>query len=390
MMDSMALNRREFLRSAAVAPVAAKHLWSHPHEKAKRRLLFVGTRTDKTSKGIYAYRWDPEQGELTSLGLAVESQEPTFLTVHPNGEFLYAANELDEFEGAKSGAVSAFRIDREQARLHPINQIASEGTETCNVNVSHTGYAAFCANYASGSMSSFFLNPSGALSAPVSHFQYHGHGPNPERQAGPHAHRVTPSPDDRFLLVNDLGLDRIHIYRLDAANAKLTPNDPPHWEAFAGSGPRALHFHPNGHVAYVVFEMGSAVQALHWDKEKGTLHALQDPIHLTPPTYHEISTGCDMVLDHKARFAYVINRFYNRIITFSVDHDGKLTLLHRSSCGGEVPRHLALDPTGRWLLLANQKSDNIAVFEIHPETGVVSDKPAKSYPISIPQCLLFV
>jgi len=385
----MALNRREFLRSAALAPAAAKHLWFHTRKDSRQSLLFVGTRTDKTSKGIYAYRWDSKSGELTALGLAAESQQPTFLVLHPNQEFLYAANELDEFEGSKSGAVSAFRIDRSQARLHLINQMASEGTETCNVNVSSSGYAAFCANYASGSATSFFINPSGALSDPVSHFQYHGHGPNPDRQAGPHAHRVTPSPDDRFLLVNDLGLDRIHIYHLDAVSAKLTANNPPHWQAFPGSGPRALHFHPNGRVAYVVFEMGSAVQALHWDKEKGTLHALQDPIPLTPPDYHDLSTGCDIVLDHKARFAYVINRFYNRIITFRVDQHGKLTLVRRSSCGGEVPRHLALDPSGRWLLIANQQSDNIAVFEIHPETGMVSDEPAKNYPISIPQCLLF-
>jgi 6-phosphogluconolactonase len=379
----MAISGNESLLPAGAAQL-------RPRNEDARRLLLVGTRTDKTSQGIYAYQWDPEHGELTSLGLAVESVQPTFLALHPNGEFLYAGNELDEFKGARSGAVSAFRMDRDQARLHLINQIASEGTETCNVHVSHTRCAVFCANYGSGSATSFFIHSSGALSAPVSHFQYHGHGPNPDRQAGPHAHRVTPSPDDRFLLVNDLGLDRIHIYHLDAATAKLTPNSPPHWEAFPGSGPRALHFHPNGRVAYVVFEMGAAVQSLHWDKEKGTLHALQDPILLMPPGCHDKGTGCDMVLDHKVHFAYAISRFYNRIITFSVDDEGKLTLVRRSSCGGEVPRHLALDPTGRWLLIANQQSDNIAIFEIHPETGEVSDEPAKSYPISIPQCLLFV
>lgn len=388
MKDSMALNRREFLRSAAVAPVAAKHFWSRTGKEGSGQLLFVGTRTLKTSKGIYAYHWDSKTGELNSLGLAAETEQPTFIALHPSGEFLYAANELEEFHGEKSGAVSAFRIDREAGRLQLIDQIGAEGTGTCNVNVSHTGYAVFCANYLGGSATSFFVNPSGSISAPVSHFQYQGHGPNKDRQASPHAHRVTPSPDDRFLLVNDLGLDCIHIYHLDAASARLTPNKPTHWEAAPGSGPRALRFHPNGRVAYCVFEMGSAVQPLRWNKEKGTLDALQEPISLIPADYHGKSRGGDIVLDRKARFAYVINRDYNSLVTFSVDHEGKLTMLRRSACGGEVPRHLALDPTERWLLIANQNSDNISVFERDPETGVISDTP-KNYPISIPQCLLF-
>lgn len=388
MMDYMAFNRRGFLRGAVLAPAAAQMWWTHSAKEAERRILFVGTQTKASSKGIYSYKWNPATGELAEKKLAVETDNPTFITIDPEGEHIYAANELSSFEGSPTGAVSSFTIDKSTATLKPINQIAAEGTGTCHIRTSHTGRCLFCANYNGGSATSFFLNPTGSISDPVSHFQYQGHGPNLARQDGPHAHRVTPSPDDRFLLVNDLGLDCIHIYHLDPNTAKLTPNDPPKWEATPGSGPRALRFHPNGQVAYVVYELASAVQPMHWDKEKGTLHPIQQMQTLIPADYHGASRGCDIVLDRKARFAYVINRDYNCTDTFSVDHEGKLTFMERGSCGGKVPRHLALDPTEGWLLIANEDSSEIAVFKRDPETGKLDDKP-HTFDISIPQCLQF-
>ncbi|MGC2583201.1 MAG: beta-propeller fold lactonase family protein, partial [Acidobacteriaceae bacterium] len=206
-------------------------------------------------------------------------------------------------------------------------------------------------------------------------------------QEGPHAHRVTVSPDNRWLLVNDLGLDLIHIYHLDPANAHLTPNQPPAWHAAPGSGPRALVFHPNGHIAYCVCEMGSVVNVLHWDTQKGTLHELQT-ISLVPEDYHGETAGCDIAVTRDGRFAYAINRFYDSAETFSIAKDGKLTLLARSSCGGKTPRHLALDPTEGFLLVANQDSDNIAVFARDAKTGKLEES-GKSYPRVKPQCLVF-
>jgi 6-phosphogluconolactonase len=388
MMVGMALNRRGFLRNALVAPAAAQLWWSQAAKEAQRRLLFVGTRTDATSKGIYAYKWDPIKGNLTSLGLAAAAQDPTFLALHPDGEHVYAANELLQFESQASGAVTAFSIDRASSRLKRIDQIASEGAGTCHVALSHSGRSVFCANYNGGSATSFYANPTGAISDPVSHIQFKGHGPNQERQEGPHAHRVTPSPDDNFLLVNDLGGDCIHIFHLNDSSARLTPSDPPQFTAAPGSGPRALRFHPNGRIVYCVYELASKVQVLHWDKQKGTLHPIQE-LSLIPPNYHgPTSTGCDIVLDRKARFAYAINRGYDCVVTFAVDHDGQLRTLHSAPCGGKTPRHLALDPTEGWLLIANQTSDNLSIFKRNQETGALDDTP-RNYPISIPQCLLF-
>ncbi|HEX4008323.1 MAG TPA: lactonase family protein [Acidobacteriaceae bacterium] len=385
------LNRRQFLKGAAVAPAVASAWWSRSGQEAKRRLLFAGTQTvdGSGSKGIYAYRWDPATGELASAGLAAESDNPTFLVVDPDARFLYAANELDSFEGQNGGAVSSFAIDHAGAKLRPINQMRSLGTGTCNVNVDHLGRNLFCANYTGGSATSFYLNSDGQISDPVSHFQYTGHGPNADRQEAPHAHRVTPSPDDRFLLVNDLGLDSIHVYHLDDRNAKLTANDPPQWTAPAGSGPRALRFHPNGRFAYCVCEMASSVMLLDWSAEKGTLKTVQS-VNMVPDGYNgPTSTGDDIVIDRSGKFAHATNRGYDRLVSFAIDpRDGKLTVLENRPCGGKTPRHLALDPTERWLLIANQDSDTITVFSRDPKTGKVAAS-GKDYPLAKPQCLVW-
>jgi 6-phosphogluconolactonase len=305
----------------------------------------------------------------------------------PDRKTVIVANELEEFDGQKSGAVSSFSLDAATGTLTQISQVASKGEAPCHVATDHTGSSVFAANYNGGSAISFKLS-GGKLSDAVSFEQYTGHGPNPERQEGPHAHRVTVSPDNKYLLVNDLGLDLIHVYALDAATGKLTPADTPAWKAPAGVGPRALLFHPNGKFAYCITELTSQVIVLKWDAEAATLttgQILQLPLQPQPGPI----TGCDIVLDKTARFAYVANRGDDFIATLAVSADGsRLTFQRRSSCGGKIPRHLTLDPTERFLLVANQASDNIAVFPRDATSGQLSEI-GKTYPLSKPQCLVF-
>jgi 6-phosphogluconolactonase len=384
------VKRRDFLKSAALAPAAAQVWLGQAGQEAKRRLLFVGTQTvdGSTSKGIYAYRWDPASGDLQSAGLAAASENPTFLALDPGAKYLYAANEIGSFEAQASGAVSSFVVDHAALKLKPVNEMRSLGPGTCMVAVDQVGRNLFCANYTGGSATSFYLNFDGQISDPVSHFQYKGHGPNKDRQEGPHAHRVTTSPDDRFLLVNDLGLDCIHIYHLDNRTAKLTANNPSQWDAAPGSGPRALRFHPNGHFAYCVHELASQVEVLRWDAEKGTLESVQK-VSLIPSDYHGVARGSEIVIDRAGRFAYAANRDYDCLVSFSVDpKSGKLTMVARGSCGGNTPRHIALDPTERWLLVANQDSDNLSVFSRDTKTGQLGQTP-KNFPLTKPQCLVF-
>jgi 6-phosphogluconolactonase len=382
------ISRRGFIYGSAALSVATRPWLAQAKPHANSGLLLVGTQTGQTSKGIYAYTFDAANGELKQIGLAAEADNPTFLVLSPKGDLVFVANELDKYEGKNSGAVSSYSLDRKAAKLTKINEVASLGGGTCHVAVDHTGRSVFAANYGGGSAASFSVSDDGHLSPAVSFEQFTGHGPDHERQEAPHAHRVTVSPDNRFLLINDLGLDEIHIYHLDANTAKLTLSDPPAWKSAPGAGPRALLFHPNGKWAYCVTEMASTVDVLRWDSKHGTLETIQN-LSLKPDGFQGETAGCDIVLDRRGRFAYVADRFDDVIVTFAVSpKDGKLTLLNRTPCGGKVPRHLALDPTGSWLLVANQTSDNISLLARNPLSGELSAS-TKSFPLSKPQCLVF-
>jgi 6-phosphogluconolactonase len=381
------ISRRGFIFGSAALSVAWRPGFALAEGFGGGRLLLVGTQTAATSKGIYAYSFEAASGELKALGLAAEAENPTFLAMAPDGRTVIVANELDTYEGKSSGAVSSYALDRTRARLSKINEVASLGGGPCHVAFDHTGRSAFAANYGGGSAASFSVGADGRLSPAVSFLQYTGSGPDAQRQKGPHAHRVTVSPDNRFLLVNDLGLDVIHIYRLNSATAELTQNEPAVWRSNPGAGPRALQFHPNGRFAYCVTEMTSSVVVLRWDARSGVLETVQE-VGMRPPDFQGTTGGSDIVIDREARFAYAADRFDDIIATFSISPtDGRLTLLNRVSCGGKVPRHLTLDPSGRWLLVANQVSDNIAVLGRDVRTGQLS--AGKSFPLSKPQCLVF-
>jgi 6-phosphogluconolactonase len=374
--------------SAAAATLAASGSLASMGGAGKGELLLVGTETSGTSKGIYAYTFDEATGELKQIGLAAETPNPTFMALAPGGKRLFAASEVDHFGGKNGGGITGFNLDQRSGHLTEINGVSSGGTGTCHVAVDHTGRCAFAANYTGGSAASFRIGEDGRLSEAVSFFQYTGHGPIPDRQEMPHAHRVTVSPENRFLLVNDLGLDEIHIYKLDAKTAKLTPNEPASWKSAAGAGPRALRFHPNGKWAYCVTEMASAVDVLHWDGTRGAFEQVQE-IALLPEGYKGPTRGCDIVFDSKGKFAYVANRDNNFMASFTVsDADGKLTMLGRTSCGGKTPRHIALSPNDRWLLVANQDSANISVFARDAGTGKLADS-GKSFELDSPMCLVF-
>ena len=382
------ISRRGFVkRSAAVAALGSRP-WAALAKPSTEHKLFVGTQTGQTSKGVYSYTFDSSTGELHQTGLAAEADSPTFLAIAPNGKTLFTANELNQYEGKRSGAVSSYAVDRNAMKLTKINEVSAGGSGTCHVTVDHTGRCAFAANYGGGSAASFAVDSTGKLSDAVSFFQYTGSGPKPQ-QKGPRGHRVTVSPDNKFLFVNDLGLDEIHVYHLDAATAKLTAQDPPAWKAEPGSGPRALLFHPNGKWAYCVNEVGSSVNVLDWDAKKGVFTTAQ-LISTVAEDHQGPSAPSDIVMDKAGQFVYVANRLDDFMVSFSIaPSDGRLTLMERTSCGGKTPRHIALDPTGKWLLVANQATDNLSVFARDGKTGKLANT-GKDFPLSRPQCILFL
>jgi 6-phosphogluconolactonase len=242
------------------------------------------------------------------------------------------------------------------------------------------------ADFGGGSVASFRISE-GRLSEAVWTEHYTLHGPNAERQQSAHAHFASFSPDNRFAYINDLGSDCIHIYRADPATAGMTPAGT--YKGAPGSGPRTLHFHPNGHTAYCMNELVSTVDVLEWKDRDGSL-TLTKRIGLLPEDYHGPTRGCDTVISKDGKFVYFANRDLDFLSSFRADvKSGELTPMGRSSCGGKTPRSFGLDPSERWMLVANQDSNLLSVFARDPETGKLAEA-GKSVAAVAPMRILFV
>ncbi|HEY0796475.1 MAG TPA: lactonase family protein, partial [Acidisarcina sp.] len=340
--------------------------------------------------------FDPTLGSLTLVALAAKTASPTFLAFSPDKKMLIAANEIDNYvasgadagaaAGEKTGSVSSFKVDG--ASLTYVNTVSAHGASTCHVAVDQSGTAVFAANYTGGSAASFRLGADGRLSPAVSQFHYKGHGPVADRQDSPHAHRVTVSPDNRFVFVNDLGLDCLHIYHLDWAAGALTPATPPELKLAPASGPRALRFHPIGPWVYCVNELNSTIDVFGWKQTTGQFTALQR-LELLPEGFKGVARASELVFDRSGLFGYAAVRDNNFVATLMVHPlTGKLTLADRCDCGGKTPRHIALDPSEKWLLVANQDSDVISAIQRDATSGKLGST-AVNMKIAKPQCLLF-
>ncbi len=378
-----------------MSSVAAARALGAPAGSGDEPIAFIGGYTDKGSKsvGIYAYTWNAKTGELNALGLAATTANPSFLAVSPNRTLLYAANEVDSYNGVKDGSVSAFSVEREggkkTGKLRLLNVVSSGGAGPCNINFDVSGKSVLVADYDAGSAATFRVLADGKVSEAVAHEQYSGHGPNPDRQTSPHAHCATAAPGNRHVLINDLGLDKIHVYKFDPTTAKLTPNDPPAYEATPDSGPRSFVFHPNGKFAYSTNELSNTVDVLAWNAARGTLKRIQNLPTAANPTDAK-NTVASVVVDREGRSLYVSNRGpENSIAHFRIEPvSGELKFLERVDSGGKVPRHFALDPTERWLVVAHQGSNNLVVFKRDLGGGLTNT--GRSYPIDMPTCVLFV
>src|SRR3984885_14472821 len=381
-------SRRSFLaKLSAVALAARTRSWAN--EPAS--LLFAASyakEKDGIDGGIHVFRWHADEGTLASLGLGASTPQPGFLAFSPDRRHLYAVNHVDDYHGEKSGSVTSFAVEGASGKLRRINTVSSAGASPANIALGVTGQAAFVANYGGGSASSYRILRSGALSHAVSRFQYAGHGANPERQAAPHTHCTTVSLDNRYLLVNDLGLDRIYVYHLDPRTARLTANDPPFYEALPGSGPRSFAFHTSGKWAYSLNEIANTIDALAWDGERGTLTRFQN-LSTLPPGFTGTNTAATVGVDSSGRFLYASNRGDNSIAVFSIsDRDGTLKSIQHVDSGGKTPRHFTLDPGNQWLLVANQDSSNLVVFARNSRSGMLTPT-GRQYALGLPICLVF-
>lgn len=361
---------------------------SHP-APPKNELVFVGTYTAHTSQGIYAYRLNEATGRMTLLGLAAKTDNPSYVIVDPTGRYLYAVNETDTYQGEKSGAISAFAIDRKSGKLTFLNQVASKGAAPCYLSLDKTGKYLFVANYNGGNIAVFPVLPDGRIGAASDFIQHTGSSVNKARQEGPHAHWIGPAPDNRFVLNTDLGLDKLFVYRFDAAHGKLSADQPPYAGVQPGYGPRHVAFSRNGRFVYLINEMGSAIVVFSYHPAGGALHQVQS-LSTLPPDFKGENTGAEIEVSPSGRFLYASNRGEDSIVVFSIERrTGKLTPLERVSTQGKTPRQFAIDPDGRYLFVGNQNGDNVVGFRINQQTGKLTPT-GQVLQLSTPVCVTFM
>jgi len=354
-------------------------------------LLYVGTYTQdgSQSKGIYAYRYDAATQEVTSLGLAAETTNPSWVALHPNGRFLYAVNEVQNYNGPNSGGVSAFSIDRDTGKLTFLNEVASRGADPCYITVDQSGKYVLVANYTGGSIAAFPISADGKLGAASAFVQHTGHGLNPKRQEAAHAHSIDLSPDQRFAFVDDLGLDELLVYKFDKSKGSLKPSNPPFVTLHAGSGPRHFALHPSETFAYVVSELASTVTAFSIDLKAGMLHRSQT-ISTLPDDFKGENDDAEIEVHPSGKFLYASNRGHDSITVFGIDPEkGTLTLVEHASTQGKTPRNFAIDPTGTVLFAENQGSNNIVIFRIDEKSGKLTPT-GKVLEVGQPVCVKFL
>jgi 6-phosphogluconolactonase len=339
-------------------------------------LLFIGGYAPAGQPGLQACRFDPATGALTAFASFSGILNPAFLVTHPNGRWLYCVSETSQAESGDHGAVWALRYGAAPGggpfTIEPLNHQSSRGDAPCHLRLDGTGRWLIVTNYTSGSAAVYPIQTDGALGEMADFVQHHGHGPNAVRQEGPHTHSSIMTPDDRYAVIAELGLDQLLIYELDHTTGKLrlhgtAPAEP-------GAGPRHMAFHPDGQHLYVANELNSTIAVYTYDAAAGSLRPGQ-VLPTLPPTAPGAAvpenTVADIHLDSAARRVYVSNRGHNSLAAYDIDSGGQLTPAGFWPCGGNWPRNFALAPGGRTMLVANQYSNEVSVLPLDGPQGVI-------------------
>jgi len=363
---------------------------------------YVGTYTGPggNGKGIYLFRFNLKTGSLTPIKLVSEIPSPGWLAIHPNGKYLYAANEVSRFNGAKTGSVTALAIDRSTGDLTQLNVVSSQGAGPAHLSVDPQGQFVFVANYGGGSIAVFPIQPNGSLgepadihvhtgsvgskkptNAPPGSFAFSGHD-------SPHAHMIEADPGGGFVFSTDLGQDRIYSWILNRPTGKLTPNDPPFVSTPPGDGPRHFVFHPNGRFFYSLQEEASTLTAYDYSASKGSL-AMRQTLSTLPPKFAGTSFTSELRISRDGKFIYAANRLADSIAIFSVSASGGLTRVGEVSTHGDYPRSFTLDPTGKFLVSCNQRSDALTTYRVEAKGSKLAFM-GEYTPVGSPAIIVFL
>jgi 6-phosphogluconolactonase len=337
-----------------------------PAASAQKYFVYIGTYTEHGSEGIYVCDFDGDTGKLGAPVLAAKSEQPSFLTVSADRKFMYVVNETDKFGGQPGGGVSAFAMDEASGKLTFLNSVPSRGGGPAYITLDKNGNFALVANYDGGSVAVFRLLDDGKIAESTAFVQHAGTSVNKERQEAPHAHAVIMSPDNRFALVADLGIDQVLVYPFDENVGTLGTAQVV--KTAAGAGPRHLVFSPNGKFLYVVNELNSTVTAYAYDAKSGGMTPVQT---LSSGATAPKNTAGEILVSSGGKFLYVSNRgTENNVAVFAADpSSGKLTFVQSVPTHGQTPRNFAIDPAGQWLIVGNQDSKSVYTFKFDRESG---------------------
>ena len=354
--------------------------------QAPKEILYVGTFSVRGSEGIYVYAFDRSESAFRLVQAVSTLESPSFLTLHPSGKFLYSVNRGPVPGHKNSGSVSAWSIDQTSGELTLINHKPSYGNGPCHISTDHTGKVVFVSNYTEGNLIVFPLSSDGSLGACTDSVRFTGKGIHKERQDQAHIHSATPSPDNRFLFVADLGTDRIYAFENNVHTSRLTRAQIPYTEVRPGSGPRHFTFHPDGAYAYLAEELTSSVASFLYQKETGRLELIEDQVVALPSDFTGVNASADIHTDRYGKYLMMSNRGHESISLYAIEKDGKLKFQKNVSTEGEKPRNFLVDKKNEFVFVANQDTDNIAIFKWEPENGQLTST-GRHLNVPSPVCL---
>jgi 6-phosphogluconolactonase (cycloisomerase 2 family) len=406
--SSQTPNRRKFIQGAAALGIASssisRALKSQARSSKGKVLAYVGTDSgaidgQANGKGIYLFEMDTSSGQLSLVKLAAEARNPSWLCLDPSRQYLYTVNEVGNFDG-KSGSVSAYAVDKSNGDLRLLNRVSSQGSGPAYLSLDASGKYVFVANYGGGSIAVFPVLSGGSLgvpsythrddgnlgsqkatSAPPGSFAISGHD-------RPHAHMIGADPGNRFVLQTDLGQDRIYVYSFDKQTGQLAPAATPFASLPSGDGPRHFAFHPNGRWLYSIQEEASTVVFFHFDPATGSMTA-QQSLSTLPNGFAGTSFASGIRASPDGRFLYAANRLHNTIAVFSIGSTGKLKQVGDTPTMGDYPPQFNFDPSGNFLYVCNQRSDQITSFRIDKRTGLLHFT-GEYTPVGTPTCIVFM
>ena len=352
--------------------------------QTKENYLLIGTYNSPKSEGIYVYRFNSLTGKIDSVSMT-KSMNPSFLAVAASGKFVYAVNEIEK--DGNGGNVSAFSFDNKNGNLSFINQQLTGGDNPCHVKIDKTGKWISVSNYSSGNFSILPLNKDGSINSKIQTIQNTGSGINKERQNEPHLHCTNFSPDYKFLYSVDLGIDKLISYSFNETTGNINNTASQIINTKPGAGPRHFTFSPSGKFAYLLEELTGTISAYSYGK--GNLNLIQN-ISTLPANFKGQAGSAEILVSSDGKYLYASNRGEsNTIAIFKIDSKGKLSLAGHQSTLGTAPRNFNFDPTGNYLFVANQNSDEIVIFKINHSNGLLKDT-GKRISIGKPVCLRWI